>query len=92
MKVRETVVSEIFQQSAASRGHNVRPAVAEARGREELAGGAKETGGARRTAILGLGSGGCRNIPTTTICQSSYKEAALSVTARRKIKQQQNSK
>lgn len=92
MKIRETIVSEILQQSAASRRHNVRPAVAEARGREELAGGAKETGGARRTAILGFGAGGCRNIATTTICQSSYKEAALSVTAVRKISNSKNSK
>lgn len=85
MKIRETIVSEILQQSAASRRHNVRPTVAEARRREELAGGAKETGGARRTAILGFSSRGCRNIATTTICQSSYKEAALSATAVRKM-------
>lgn len=81
LKIRETIVSEIFQQSTTSRRHNVRPTVTEARRREELTGGAKKTGGTCRTAILCFGSRCCRNIATTTICQSSYKEAVLSVKA-----------
>lgn len=85
LKIREAIISEIFQQPTASRRHYIRPTVTEAWRREELTGGAKKTGGTCRTAILCFCSRCCRNIATTTICQSSYKEAALSVKAVRKI-------
>lgn len=67
LKVREAVVSEVFQQPAASGRHDVRTAVARPRRREQLAAGIEEAGGAAGVPVLGLGSRRRRNITAAAI-------------------------
>lgn len=72
LKVREAVVSEVFQQPAASRRHDIRTAVARPRRGEQLATGIEETGGTARVSVLGLGSRRRRNVTAAAICESTW--------------------
>lgn len=71
LQVREAVVPEVFQKAAAPRRHDVRAAVTRPRGREQLAAGIEQTGGAARAAVFGLGSGSSRNVTPAAVCQAT---------------------
>lgn len=71
LEVREAVVSEVFQQAAASGWHDVRAAVAGPRRREQLARGVEQAGRAAGASVFGLGPGSSRNVTPAAVCQAT---------------------
>lgn len=93
LKVREAVVSEVFQQPAASRRHDIRTAIARPRRGEQLAAGIEEAGGAARVSVLCLGSRRRRNVTAAAICESTWiygTTKMLSVQRKSKCSAKQN--
>ena len=72
LEVGEAVVAEIFQQAAATGGHNVRAAVARARWRKQLATGVEQAGRAAGAAVLGLCSWRCRDVAPAAVRQATW--------------------
>lgn len=67
LKVWEAVVSEVFQQPAASRRHDIWTTVAWPRRREQLAAGIEEAGSGAVVSVLGLSSRSCRNVAPASV-------------------------
>ena len=72
LEVGEAVVTEVFQQAAASGGHDVRAAVTGARRRKQLATGVEQAGRAAGAAVLGLCPGGRRDVAPAAVRQATY--------------------
>lgn len=75
LQVGVAVVAEVLEQAAASRGHDVGHAIAEPRGREELAAGAEQAGAAASAAVLRLRPRRRRDVAPAPIGQTTYRKS-----------------